>query len=39
MKRCENCQRSEDEVPLLKYYHRQDKHYICTRCLPMLIHG
>jgi hypothetical protein len=39
MKKCENCSRSEEEVPIIEVYHKQEEHYICSRCLPMLIHG
>ncbi len=39
MKSCDNCQRSDEEVPILVYYHRGKECYVCTRCLPMLIHG
>lgn len=39
MRICENCQTSENEAPVLEYRHKGEEHYVCTRCLPMLIHG
>jgi len=39
MKKCVNCSRSQEEVPIVEFYLRQEKHHICVRCLPMLIHG
>ena len=36
---CFNCGRSEDEGPLLPVRTRGTSTWVCTRCLPSLIHG
>ncbi|MDM8528554.1 hypothetical protein QUF58_10125 [Anaerolineales bacterium HSG24] len=35
---CLNCQRSENEGPLVSIRYRQQIGWICTQCLPILIH-
>ncbi|MCK4936975.1 MAG: 4Fe-4S binding protein [Methanosarcinales archaeon] len=37
--RCFNCNKGEDEVYLLPLRHEMKSEWVCTRCLPMLIHG
>ncbi|OAT81250.1 ATP-binding protein [Desulfotomaculum copahuensis] len=36
---CFNCGRSEEQVPLLPCRNRGASLWVCTRCLPALIHG
>ncbi|PKQ29815.1 MAG: ferredoxin [Actinobacteria bacterium HGW-Actinobacteria-10] len=36
---CFNCGKSEDEAPLLPVRTKGDSTWVCTRCLPALIHG
>jgi MinD superfamily P-loop ATPase len=36
---CFNCAASEDDRPLLPVRHQGDSTWVCTRCLPTLIHG
>jgi hypothetical protein len=36
---CTNCKRSDEEVKLLKFFHKGREDYVCVRCLPMFIHG
>ena len=36
---CFNCGRSEDEGPLLPVRTQGKSTWVCTRCLPALIHG
>ena len=38
MKNCLNCNRSENEVPLVTLAYHTDTVYICPQCLPVLIH-
>jgi hypothetical protein len=35
---CLNCDRSEQEVPLMVMRYRADEILICPQCLPVLIH-
>jgi hypothetical protein len=35
---CLNCDRSEQEVPLIVMRYRSDEILICPQCLPVLIH-
>jgi len=35
---CFNCQRSENEGPLVSIRYRQQNGWVCTQCLPTLIH-
>jgi Na+-translocating ferredoxin:NAD+ oxidoreductase RNF subunit RnfB len=37
--RCFRCQAGEDYVPLLPVRHKGRSLWVCTRCLPTLIHG
>ena len=36
--RCLNCSRSETETPLVSLRHAGNQTWICTQCLPVLIH-
>lgn len=36
---CFHCGRSEDQVPLLPCRNHGESLWVCTRCLPALIHG
>ena len=36
---CFNCGRSEDDGPLLPLRTKGSSTWVCTRCLPQLIHG
>ena len=38
MNTCLNCDRSEQETPLVTLQHQGQKAYICTQCFPILIH-
>ncbi len=35
---CLNCDSSETEVPLITLRHNGSQTFLCTRCLPILIH-
>jgi len=35
---CLNCSRSENEIPLVNLSYSGKPTYICSHCLPMLIH-
>lgn len=35
---CLNCNKTEQEIPLLKMRYQQADVYICPQCLPVLIH-
>jgi hypothetical protein len=39
MKTCLNCNRSEQETPLVTLQYQGSQVYICTHCFPMLIHS
>jgi MinD superfamily P-loop ATPase len=36
---CFHCETGEDQAPLLPVRHRGRSLWVCTRCLPALIHG
>ncbi len=36
---CFRCNTGEDEVPLVPFRHQGRSQWVCTRCLPTLIHG
>ena len=36
--RCLNCERSSDQIPLLKLKYAGRDGWICPQCLPILIH-
>ena len=36
---CLSCDRNESEAPLLDLRFRGDEVYICSQCLPVLIHN
>jgi hypothetical protein len=35
---CINCEKTEEQVPLLHMCYRGEEVYICPQCLPVLIH-
>lgn len=35
---CLNCNRTEQQIPLLTLAFQGEKKYICPQCLPVLIH-
>jgi MinD superfamily P-loop ATPase len=37
--KCFRCTTGEDEVPLVPVRHQGQSLWVCTRCLPTLIHG
>lgn len=37
--RCFNCNKGESETYLLPLRHGMKSQWVCTRCLPMLVHG
>jgi hypothetical protein len=37
-KKCLNCERSENEIPLLTLEYHDEQIYLCPQCLPVLIH-
>jgi hypothetical protein len=36
---CLNCNASENEIPLVNLNYAGKKTFICSRCLPVLIHS
>ena len=38
MKTCLNCERTEEQLPLLVMQFRGETVHICPQCLPVLIH-
>jgi Na+-translocating ferredoxin:NAD+ oxidoreductase RNF subunit RnfB len=36
---CFRCDSGEDAVPLIPFRHEGKSRWVCTRCLPTLIHG
>ncbi len=36
---CLNCEQSEREIPLLHLHYNGDELWICSQCLPTLIHA
>ena len=39
VKNCLSCNRSENEIPLVTLTYSSKPAYICSHCLPMLIHN
>jgi hypothetical protein len=39
MNKCLNCNSSENEIPLVNLSYSGKQAYICSRCLPTLIHN
>jgi hypothetical protein len=39
MKTCLNCQKSEQEIPLVTLQYQGQQVYICSGCFPTLIHS
>ncbi|MBC8334953.1 MAG: hypothetical protein HQ525_04575 [Anaerolineae bacterium] len=37
-KSCLNCEKTEEEIPLLDLHYQSGKLFICPQCLPILIH-
>jgi hypothetical protein len=38
MNTCLNCEKTDQEIPLLKMRYREADVFICPQCLPVLIH-
>jgi hypothetical protein len=38
LKQCLSCNRSENEIPLVNLTYTNKQAYICSSCLPLLIH-
>ena len=38
MHTCLNCERNEEQIPLLALRFHGEQYYICPQCLPLLIH-
>jgi len=38
LKNCLSCKRSENEIPLVTLSYSSKPAYICSHCLPLLIH-
>jgi hypothetical protein len=38
LKKCLSCNRSENEIPLVTLTYSSKPAYICSHCLPLLIH-
>jgi hypothetical protein len=36
---CLNCNRSENEIPLISLHYQGEKIHICSVCLPILLHS
>ncbi|HHB90089.1 MAG TPA: hypothetical protein ENK60_02135 [Anaerolineae bacterium] len=36
--RCLNCQRTEDQIPLISLRYDGKSAWICSQCMPVLIH-
>jgi MinD superfamily P-loop ATPase len=36
---CFRCETGEDQAPLVPFRHKAQSQWVCTRCLPTLIHG
>ncbi|HBG74628.1 MAG: hypothetical protein A2X25_11390 [Chloroflexi bacterium GWB2_49_20] len=39
MHTCLNCNRSENEMPLINLQYKGEKLYICSGCMPVLLHS
>jgi hypothetical protein len=39
MHTCLNCNRSENEMPLIVLQYKGDTIYLCSGCLPILLHS
>ena len=37
-KTCVNCNRTDEQIPLLNLTFKNETKYICPQCLPVLIH-
>lgn len=37
-KKCLNCERTENEIPLMTLAYREETLFICPQCLPVMIH-
>ncbi|MBD0776676.1 hypothetical protein HPE56_02625 [Maribacter sp. ANRC-HE7] len=38
-KTCIVCKKSSNEIPVTKFYYKEDEFYICPQHLPVLIHN
>jgi hypothetical protein len=36
--KCINCERTDEQIPLLHLSFKGEAKYICTQCFPILIH-
>lgn len=39
MQTCLNCNRSEDVMPLINLQYKGEKIFICSGCMPVLLHS
>jgi hypothetical protein len=39
MNTCLNCSRSENEIPLIPLQYKGEKRYLCSSCMPILLHS
>ena len=35
---CVNCERNDSEIPLLQFRFQDEQRWVCTGCLPTLLH-
>ncbi|MCA9969042.1 MAG: hypothetical protein KC425_02445 [Anaerolineales bacterium] len=35
---CFNCGRSDQEIPIINWQYREQPLWVCSECMPMLIH-
>lgn len=35
---CINCERSQAEIPLLRFQFKDERFWLCSGCLPTLLH-
>jgi hypothetical protein len=35
---CVGCEKSDREIPILSFYFKGEERFICTSCLPTLLH-
>ncbi|HKJ27022.1 MAG TPA: hypothetical protein VJ965_05265 [Anaerolineales bacterium] len=36
--KCQYCERSSEEIPLISFVYKEQDYYVCTAHLPMLLH-
>ena len=39
MHQCVNCDRSEEEMPLINIQYKGEKIFVCSGCMPVLLHS